>query len=177
MAEDFLGGLGETLSKTAKDLGSKADMFIETQKLRSKITTEERMVDKCMADLGRIIYKRHIDGEALDMELSEVCEEITRHKVQIARQNDKIAKMKGQKVCPACGASIDREAAFCMQCGAPCGTEDDEPETASEESAPEAKAEDDVKVQEETPESVDDAKSQDEAAPQPEAGNESGNPQ
>ena len=59
MAKDFFGSLGETLTKTAKELSGRAEEVYETQRLKNKISGEERQIEKAMADLGRIIYKRY----------------------------------------------------------------------------------------------------------------------
>ena len=57
MAKDFFGTLGETLTKTARELSGRAEEVYETQRLRNKISGEERQINKAMADLGKIIYK------------------------------------------------------------------------------------------------------------------------
>ena len=42
MAKDFFGTLGETLTKTARELSGRAEEVYETQRLRNKISGEER---------------------------------------------------------------------------------------------------------------------------------------
>ena len=56
MAKDFLGNLGQALSKTAKELSGRAEDAYETQRLKNRISAEERQIDKIMADLGKIVY-------------------------------------------------------------------------------------------------------------------------
>ena len=58
MAKDFFGSLGETLTKTARELSDRAEEVYETQRLKNKISGEERQITKAMADIGKIIYKR-----------------------------------------------------------------------------------------------------------------------
>lgn len=60
----FFGSLGETLTKTAKELSGRAEEVYETQRLKNKISGEERQIEKAMADLGRIIYKRYKKGNS-----------------------------------------------------------------------------------------------------------------
>ena len=50
MAKDFFGSLGETLTKTAKELSGRAEEVYETQRLKNKISGEERQIEKAMAD-------------------------------------------------------------------------------------------------------------------------------
>ena len=119
MTGDFFTDFGETISKAAKDLGNRADSFVETQKIRAKILSEQKMIDKDFSDLGKMIYKRYVDGEPLDETMAEVCEDVTQRKIAIAAHREIIAKMNGETICAACGASVPADAAFCMQCGAP----------------------------------------------------------
>ena len=119
MTGDFFTDFGETISKAAKDLGNRADSFVETQKIRAKILSEQKMIEKDFTDLGKIIYKKYVDGEPLDETMAEVCEDVTQRKISIAAYRETIAKMNGETICAACGASVPADAAFCMQCGAP----------------------------------------------------------
>ena len=119
MTGDFFTDFVETISKAAKDLGNRADSFVETQKIRAKILSEQKMIEKDFTDLGKIIYKKYVDGEPLDETMAEVCEDVTQRKIAIAAYRETIAKMNGETICAACGASVPADAAFCMQCGAP----------------------------------------------------------
>ena len=44
MARDFFDELSDTITRTTKDLGKKAGQLYEAQKIRSKISCEEQMV-------------------------------------------------------------------------------------------------------------------------------------
>ena len=44
MAKDFFGNLGQALSKTAKELSGRAEDVYETQRLKNKISAEERQI-------------------------------------------------------------------------------------------------------------------------------------
>ena len=48
MAKDFFGSLGETLTKTAKELSGRAEEVYETQRLKNKISGEERQIEKAV---------------------------------------------------------------------------------------------------------------------------------
>lgn len=148
MGTEFFDELGETITKTAKGLGERAEMLYEAQKLRNKISSEDRMIDKTMADLGNILYKRYLKGEVLGAKEMELCAQIDRHREEMWKYKDSLANMKGKKLCPACEKAVDKDAAFCSYCGAACPTPEPEeeadndavevPEEAfEEESAPE----------------------------------------
>lgn len=116
--DGIFGDLGETISRTAKVIGEKADDLLELQKLSGRAAGERRQVQRKMEALGDLIYHRHVDGVQMDLEVSDLCDEITKRKMMLARYEEEIAKRKGHKVCPACGQVIRSDSAFCSYCGA-----------------------------------------------------------
>ena len=138
MTDDFFSDFGETLHQAAKEFSAKTDSFFESQKMRSKISGEQRQIDQCLKNVGNIIYERFVEGEPLHEEIAALCEEITEHKMAIAKMREDMARKKGEKLCAACGAALPKEARFCLQCGAECEEEQEEevvedPGTATEE--------------------------------------------
>lgn len=149
MGTDFFDGIVKTFSKTTKELGkttkelgARAEQTIETQKIRGKISGEERTIEKLKADLGDIIYKRHDEGEGIDGELSVICQEIDQHFLKIREFKDNAANLRGKKICPSCEREVDLSVSFCPYCGTPCPTPEptesvedpvEEPVEASEE--------------------------------------------
>ena len=149
MGTDFYDGIVKTFSKTTKELGkttkelgARAEQTIETQKIRGKISGEERTIEKLKADLGDIIYKRHAEGEGIDGELSVICQEIDQHFLKIREFKDSAANLRGKKICPSCEREVDLSVSFCPYCGTPCPTPEptesvedpvEEPVEASEE--------------------------------------------
>lgn len=149
MGTDFFDGIVKTFSKTTKELGkttkelgARAEQTIETQKIRGKISGEERTIEKLKADLGDIIYKRHAEGEGIDGELSVICQEIDQHFLKIREFKDSAANLRGKKICPSCEKEVDLSVSFCPYCGTPCPTPEpaepvedlvEEPVEASEE--------------------------------------------
>lgn len=131
MAKDFFDELSDTITRTTKDLSKKAGQIYETQKIRSKISSEEQMIQKLKADIGNVIYEKYKDGAEIEDGLKGFCEEIQQHLHIIAGYKDAAAELKGQKICPACSKSVDRSVAFCPFCGSPCPTP--EPEKAEGE--------------------------------------------
>lgn len=172
MAKDFFGSLGETLTKTAKELSGRAEEVYETQRLRNKISGEERQVEKAMADLGRIIYKRYKEEVPVDDAQKALCEQIDQRMEQIEKYKTDISELKirSKRFCPSCGSPIEKGAAFCSQCGAACPTEEPEEEAGDdviEGTAEEvvAEAETVEATTEETTESVEEAAEDVEEAP------------
>lgn len=157
MTDDFFADFGETLHQAAKEFTAKTDTFFESQKMRNKISGEQRKIDTFLKDIGNIVYQKFVDGEPQHEDIAVLCEKITEHKVAIAKMRENMAKKKGEKICAACGASMPKDAKFCMKCGEACKDEPEEevvedPKPASEE--PET---------EESPENVEEKVSESEA--------------
>ena len=118
----FWDDLGNTLTRKAKGLSSRAENLYEIQKIRNKLSAQERMTEKLMMDIGKMIYTRYEHGEAVDGETGAICEEISQHMLEADHYRDAIAASKGEKFCPACHKAVMREASFCPYCGAACPT-------------------------------------------------------
>ena len=118
----FWDDLGNTLTRKAKCLSSRAENLYEIQKIRNKLSAQERMTEKLMMDIGKMIYTRYEQGEAVDGETGAICEEISQHMLEADHYRDAIAASKGEKFCPACHKAVMREASFCPYCGAACPT-------------------------------------------------------
>ena len=118
----FWDDLGNTLTRKAEGLSSRAENLYEIQKIRNKLSAQERMTEKLMMDIGKMIYTRYEQGEAVDGETGVICEEISQHMLEADHYRDAIAASKGEKFCPACHKAVMREASFCPYCGAACPT-------------------------------------------------------
>ena len=78
----FWDDLGNTLTRKAKGLSSRAENLYEIQKIRNKLSAQERMTEKLMMDIGKMIYTRYEQGEAVDCETGAICEEISQHMLE-----------------------------------------------------------------------------------------------
>lgn len=154
MADDFFTEFGETLHQAAKEFSAKTDNFFESQKARNKINGEQKQIDQCLKDIGNIIYKKFVNGEPMHEEVAALCEEITEHKVAIAKMKENMARKKGEKICANCGAALPKDAQFCLRCGAECKEEPEEEVVEDPRPAPEEEPEDleEPEVREEEPE-------------------------
>ena len=128
---EFFDELGETIAKTARGISERAEVLYETQKLRSRISSEERLIGKIKEDLGNILYQQYLEGESLPDEQRNLCEQIDQHKGSIEGLKKKMADYKKKKICPSCGRHVDQSVSFCPFCGAACP--DEEQETPDED--------------------------------------------
>ena len=163
MGKEFFDGLGEAITKTARELGGRAETLYETQKMKNRISGEERQIQKIMAEIGKIIYRRYLDGTPLEDSQKMLCEQIDQRMEKIARYKESLAGVKGRQICPSCGSSVDGSASFCPHCGAACPTRETEAEAGDvvegtaeevdvEEQPEEEKQEEDVSQEEEVKE-------------------------
>ncbi|MBQ8305717.1 MAG: zinc ribbon domain-containing protein [Blautia sp.] len=136
MANDFFNDLSETLSKTAKGLSERMGSMYDAQKIRSKIAGEEKLINKALADIGQIVFDRFAEGGEVEEDIRALCEEICQHNESIESLKEEAAGKKGQKICPGCKKSVDKEVSFCPFCGTPVPDPEppveEEPEEAEE---------------------------------------------
>lgn len=126
MAKDFFGSLTDTFAKAAKDLTGRAETIYETQKLKNKISGEKQQIEKAMADLGRIVYRRYQEGISVEEAENEICVQIDERYQQIKRLKKEEEELKEQRVCPNCGSIVGKNDAFCSKCGASCSVPEEE---------------------------------------------------
>ena len=126
MAKDFLEELGEAITKTAREIGGRAEVLYGTQKLKNKISGEERQIQKIMEELGKVLYRRYREGVPLDDLQRRLCEQIDQRMTRIEQYKEEMAGVRSKKVCPSCGTVVDQDAAFCHHCGAACTTKEKE---------------------------------------------------
>ena len=162
MGRDFFDGLGEAISNTARELGGRAENLYETQKMKNKISGEEKQIQKIMAELGRMLYKRYLDGVPPDEAQRILCEQIDQRMDRISHLKEGLAGVRGRKICPSCGSSVDGSAAFCPHCGAACPTRETEEEAGDvvEEPSEEASAQEEENGREKAEEEVEEEKAE-----------------
>ena len=132
----FLDGLGESITRKTRDLSKKAGQIYESQKLQSRISGEERMIEKLKEDIGNLIYSRRNEGTEYDGELAALCEEIDQHVAAIAAYKKSAASIRGCKICPACKRTVEKDALFCPYCGTACPDPEPEVYTGDVEDSP-----------------------------------------
>lgn len=145
MSEDFFGDLGKTITKAAGEVVDKTGDFFEATKLKAQIAGEEKCIDKGYRNIGEVVFRQQAEGGQVSEEVQVLIEEIQKHMQQIAAFREELAQIKGQKVCPLCGAIIDADAAYCPRCGVAVPEEEtveaeaveDAPEEVTEETADE----------------------------------------
>lgn len=125
-SSEFWDELSDSIVKTARGIGEKAESLYETQKLRSRISGEERVILKLKADLGNIIYQFYLQGQELSEEQKVLCEQIEQHENSIERYKKKMSDVRKKKICPSCKRALDSSMSYCPYCGVACPDEETE---------------------------------------------------
>lgn len=119
----FFEDLTKKLGETAELVGNKANEAMEIQKLKNQIRTLENNNEDDLAELGRIIYEKFLNGEELEAEEEALCEAIQDREESIEEYNEQIADLKGDTKCDICGKSIAKGMAYCPYCGEKVSTD------------------------------------------------------
>lgn len=156
---DDLGQLGrrvaDTISDAADTVGKKTGEVVEVQKIKSQISTWQRMNEKDCRDMGKMLYDKYKNGETVDPVFAAVCEEIKSRMDDIRDAEKKIVEIRGNGFCRECQTPLAKGMAYCPTCGAKVEPEEDDffeeedifeqdtifEEETMEEAKPEAKSE------------------------------------
>lgn len=125
--------LSDSIVKTARGISEKAESLYETQKLRSRILGEEKVIQKIKADVGNIIYQLYLQGQELSEEQKVLCEQIEQHEKSIERYKKKISDVRKKKTCPSCKRVLDGDMVFCPYCGVVCPDKESEEDVCESE--------------------------------------------
>lgn len=126
MADIKFDELGRTISNAAENVGRKTELFLEIQKMKSRLHSAQRAVEKSCRELGELIYRRYDEGEKMDSEVSLICEDIDQMKEVMEELQEELAAKKGKRICPVCQAEIAKESVYCMRCGSKVTEEEKE---------------------------------------------------
>ena len=120
MAEDFFGALGKKITQATHSAVDKTSSLMETGKINAQISGEHKEIEKICQKLGEAVLRKAEAGlMQLDESEAALIEEVGGHRERISELRQKLAEVKGMKICPACDELIDAGVAFCPKCGAP----------------------------------------------------------
>ena len=108
-ANDFFGAVGNTISRAANKLGKKTDQFVTVQKIRSRQHNLEDQIEMDYRKMGEWIFQKYTEEEELPEKLQEICRGIEKRTREIRECRERIAQVKGAKICPGCGELIPKE--------------------------------------------------------------------
>lgn len=111
----FFDNIGKTLSNAGQTIAQKSKDVVDTAKLNSAISDEQKIITNAYEKIGRLYVERHADYPEPDF--VEYLDEIKAAQNAIAECEQKLKDLKGVSVCPACGAEVGADSMFCPSCG------------------------------------------------------------
>ena len=105
----------DKLSEKSQSLANSAKDTIEITRIKNNINREERNKEEVFAQIGKKYYELYANEAGEDF--FEFIQKIEKIDSLILEYNKQIAEVKGEKVCPSCGALLEKEAIFCDRCG------------------------------------------------------------
>lgn len=111
----------DALNKTKEvfeAVSQKTSEVVTTEKQRFDVASLKSKRQKDYAALGKIYYKMILDNGEAPEDAKVIAEAITAKSNEIDRLNKEIQNAKNRRICPACGASVDKKSVFCNICGA-----------------------------------------------------------
>ena len=104
MGNEFFDGLSETLTKTAREISERAENFYEVQKLRSRLSAEERLIEQNDDRYGKHCLSEVQQWRGYGRRVGALCENISQHMQVIVGLKEKLAsheRTKNLSVLPA----------------------------------------------------------------------------
>ena len=111
----FFENLGQKINDVGQTTIKKTKNLADTAKLNLTISEEERKITSTYEQIGKWYVRTHKDNA--DADVAPLLHVITTSEAKIKECKENIHQMKGRIICPACGASVDADAAFCSACG------------------------------------------------------------
>jgi hypothetical protein len=96
--KDYFEDFGKKLTETADTIVGKTSQAVEVQKLKSKVRTQERRIEKDMQNLGGIIYEKFVSGEIVDGDFADLCKDISESKEVIQGLEKEIQEVQDREV-------------------------------------------------------------------------------
>ena len=112
----FFDQLGRQISNAGKNVAQQTKNLADSTLLQNSISEKQKAAQQLYAALGQHYYETHKDdpdasGYATMCQISTLLSEITQCREQLGR-------LRGNNICPHCGAEIPGDSQFCRGCGA-----------------------------------------------------------
>jgi len=115
---------GDMANAAIKTAGDKANLAIEQGKLKAEIRRHNQSIEEFKNQIGDLLWTRYQQGEAVDPQVTALCDSIQAAAQAIQALQEKLEELKlpetpaPERHCPQCGAVIAEDARFCNSCGA-----------------------------------------------------------
>lgn len=114
---DILDQIAQEAKKAGEFVAEKA-VFVKDYAVNTWNTAELRnKMNELYKAIGKAVFKAETTEADTAEEINGYLEELTVLAEALAKKEAEKETLTGKKVCPACGKSADKKAAFCPACG------------------------------------------------------------
>lgn len=119
--------IGKKITVASQGVVKQTRNLTDTTRLNAKISENKNKMSQLLFEMGNDYYKKHRKDQ--DCEEQEYIDQINALFIEILNYQKEIEEIKTAESCPACGARIAEDAAFCMKCGTKLSPEEIEEES------------------------------------------------
>ncbi|MBQ3124837.1 MAG: hypothetical protein IJC09_05410 [Clostridia bacterium] len=125
----------DAAGRLAKEVAKRTSNAITSTKLSYAINDANNKIKDIYAEIGKTIYEKYLDGEAVDSEFTDEFEKINAYMDDIEALQAKKAELKNILRCENCDTLNPATSEFCSKCGAKLTASDvaDDAEDADED--------------------------------------------
>jgi hypothetical protein len=112
--DNFAKKVTEAADYTLKEAGK----LTETAKAKLAIASKQASIEEELLKIGKYCYDEHADSTLNNSDaIQAACGEIDKLTKELKELHTGLAVLKKYKICPECGAKIDRVMSYCYKCG------------------------------------------------------------
>lgn len=112
----FFDDLSKKITQAGQTAVQKTKDFTDNARLNSAISEEEKRINNCYLEIGKLYVSTHFDNYEDDF--AKMIDSIRESEQKILDYRRQIQKLKGIIRCENCGAEVANNSAFCSSCGA-----------------------------------------------------------
>lgn len=113
---DIFNKAKESFAVAGKGFTQKASDVSGYARVTMKIKEEEKQIEQALRELGSLLFDQH-NAESVQM-FPQQTENIRQLYAALRADREELVYLKGNKVCPNCGAELDNDVQRCTSCGA-----------------------------------------------------------
>lgn len=116
-AVDTASTVAQSAKESSAVVAKKSGELIEISKLTVSINSNESKMKDLYSEIGKKVFEKHENGQCIDPELVENCNEILALKTSINEMKQKVNELRNKRICTNCDTSLPEDTAFCPKCG------------------------------------------------------------
>lgn len=123
---DIFDNISKKANDTCKFAAKQKNRVVQITKLKLFISRSRDEIHDIYEDIGKAVYERHLEGNAIDDKYIQDCIEIDTIANEIENARLKILELNDLRQCQNCYSEINKEFKFCPSCGTKLDKESEE---------------------------------------------------